>query len=525
VLYHHDSELRQLGRVSGAVSELETQVARRMTALEDARAVGAFERFGRRVLGMGRSLDDPVNPETVGIRDLHRRIFTQFLLDMRLQVVALALVYGTGIALARWLGESEYGTYAVITGLAIVMSYVPHLGLATTVGRWETVYLSESDRPHLKGLITRSLAITVVNSTIIMAILVAIGAALDLDLARIDVLVGLGILVFSGSLGQLTSGLLVNAQRIAASIVPTAIIVPALTIGTAATVDAISGPPSLEAAIWITVCASLVGLAIQMAFLVRSLPSELKGTHSQTLTKVWIKTGLPVLLMTFFVIVVYRGDLLFVAAIDGSSDAGVYSAALVTAEIVGLFLIAANGATTPFFAPLFKTGRKDVLQAAADSYATTVLGPAIVTAIVIIALGPWILRLYGPGFDEGYPSLVILVIAQLVKSQSGAPGYLLIMTGKGMRLAQIYSVMVVVDIVLLAILVPSIGMHGAAIATLASMLVSRIGLNIVAKRLTGIETNSLRALARTRQARRRALAGATTDPAPNGPADESKEDA
>jgi len=87
--------------------------------------------------------------------------------------------------------------------------------------------------------------------------------------------------------------------------------------------------------------------------------------------------------------------------------------------------------------------------------------------------------------------LLILLVMQLLRSASGIPGLLLIMTGKQTQLVKVYSLSVVVQVALLAILVPRFGIVGAAIATTITEMVSIYTISLTARKTTGLSSSLL----------------------------------
>jgi O-antigen/teichoic acid export membrane protein len=85
-------------------------------------------------------------------------------------------------------------------------------------------------------------------------------------------------------------------------------------------------------------------------------------------------------------------------------------------------------------------------------------------------------------------------VSWLIKGASGAPGYLLLLTGNQMKLVYNFTFMVVLDLILLFIFTKLWGMTGAAIASATAILISRIALVAVAQKATGIHTSILAGL-------------------------------
>ena len=83
--------------------------------------------------------------------------------------------------------------------------------------------------------------------------------------------------------------------------------------------------------------------------------------------------------------------------------------------------------------------------------------------------GYWLLGLYGPGYNEAYPTLLILIFGQFVNVATGAVGYLLILTKNEKYTIIGMGVSVVINISLNLMLIGDYGIEGVAVATALSL--------------------------------------------------------
>jgi O-antigen/teichoic acid export membrane protein len=89
--------------------------------------------------------------------------------------------------------------------------------------------------------------------------------------------------------------------------------------------------------------------------------------------------------------------------------------------------------------------------------------------LTIIAFAPFLLRIYGKGFDAGQHVMVTLAAAMLVSIASGPVMMVILMSGKSWWTLANSAVSVTLNVVLNILLIPRLGMEGAAIAWLASI--------------------------------------------------------
>jgi O-antigen/teichoic acid export membrane protein len=85
-------------------------------------------------------------------------------------------------------------------------------------------------------------------------------------------------------------------------------------------------------------------------------------------------------------------------------------------------------------------------------------------AITVVLFAKPIMGIFGAEFSVGWPVLVVGTLAQLINCGVGSVGYLLLMSGRQNQLLRIQAVMAATLIVLNLILIPRMGLLGAATA-------------------------------------------------------------
>jgi O-antigen/teichoic acid export membrane protein len=107
-------------------------------------------------------------------------------------------------------------------------------------------------------------------------------------------------------------------------------------------------------------------------------------------------------------------------------------------------------------------------------------------AIVVLVLGQPMLWLFGPGFDAGYPLLFLLVLGVVARAAVGPCESLLTMSGNQNICAFVYALTLAVNVGLSMVLIPRIGLWGAAIGTAVAMIFEAAALSFTVWRRLGI---------------------------------------
>src|SRR4029078_13718489 len=91
-------------------------------------------------------------------------------------------------------------------------------------------------------------------------------------------------------------------------------------------------------------------------------------------------------------------------------DVAIYNAAAATSRLVTFPLYATTALSAPTFAALHAQQRPLELQALVTDVIPWTFWPSLAIAMILVAFGSIVLRLFGPGFEYGYTTLLILTL-------------------------------------------------------------------------------------------------------------------
>lgn len=194
----------------------------------------------------------------------------------------------------------------------------------------------------------------------------------------------------------------------------------------------------------------------------------LQGFRQWAVTRRAITLGVPLALGSLAYFVLNAGDRIIIQRELGATEVGRYQVAYVIGSAVILLLNFTNGAWTPHFAALKDKAARYSLAMKSRDELYGILVP-IVLGVTLIA--PLALRILAPAsFRPAGLTLVVLLVALTAfpVAASGASGRLLVVGRRGKTVGIITGVAAVLNIVLNLLLVPVMGISGAAVATLAS---------------------------------------------------------
>jgi O-antigen/teichoic acid export membrane protein len=178
--------------------------------------------------------------------------------------------------------------------------------------------------------------------------------------------------------------------------------------------------------------------------------------------------------------VLQRADTLLVASFAGLDALAVYTAAEFITRVIANPRYLFDYIVAPVVAEALQMQDRARIRynlALATRWVTTACAPIAVTVVVLRAE---ILRLYGAAFATGSGALVILAVCNLLVACLGLTPYVLSMGGRA-RLLLINNVgAAALNIVLGLVLIPRMGISGAAIAVLVSTGGFQVALTIEA---------------------------------------------
>jgi len=218
--------------------------------------------------------------------------------------------------------------------------------------------------------------------------------------------------------------------------------------------------------IWGGVASQFAAMAIAM---VATRP-KLRGLLAGAVAWKAIRLGIPLALSGMAYFVLEAGDRIIIRRELGAAEVGRYQIAYVVGSVVILLLVFTGYAWSPRFAEVRDKSKRWALAAQSRDSLYRLLIPAI---LGITLAAPMTLRIVAPpSFQPSSLTVVVFVVALAAfpVAASGATGQLLITLRRGKAVGLVTGAAAVANVVLNLLLVPIIGIVGAAIATLAAYM-------------------------------------------------------
>lgn len=417
------------------------------------------------------------------------------LLALGVQVAAVGTTYFSNLLAARLAGAAEYGDYAYASATVVILGYLAALGYDSALMRWLPSYLEQQAWSPLAGAVrfverrvkivggavtTLGLALVAIahaahagGPLVVFAIGLALVPVSTLILIRCAIIRAFGkVLVALASDRLFRDGCLLVLLSLMGLFRPFR-------------VDAVT-----------LMCATAVSWLLALAFASRVARQVCHANDHPAYdgpeTRIWARAAFPFLTLVITEVLINRCGVLILGASGRPQDAGCFALIMNLANLVMLPRLAVNAYLTPMIATYY--ARRDYAGLAQIVGKTSLwsFAGALAVGAGIWITSPLLLGWYGPSFLAGRTSLAVLILGQFVASSAGAQLQLLKMSGREIAAAKVLSLSLAVQVALGAILVPQLGMFGAALASLGCLVTWNLSMMPLVWRHLGIRPGSVR---------------------------------
>lgn len=434
---------------------------------------------------------------------LRKSISASFLI----QITAIGIGFGSSWLLAKLIGAEGYGIYTYVFSWVTLLSGIAWFGFDDLLIRDVAVYRSQNKNSLLKGLLQTALvatAIAAISLTLLAYFGTKIFSSLQYDsepifdisflsnpLQKQALLIAFAAIV-PFTLLQIFQFALVGAKEIVKGQIAEKLVKPSLFLIAVLVVYFLQGQEitAIEV-VKINVIAIFAACGIAYIFFRQKLLAPYRNLKAEYQLKAWRSAAVAFALVNTLNLVYIKADVVMLGTIEGAKSVGVYSIASKFSELLRFFLAIVYLVVSPMIADFYAAGKLKELQRLATQSARGVLILALPMVAIFWFLGEWILGIFGVEFIEGYEVLLILSLGQLFNLACGIGANLLMMTGHERATFWGLLLSTVVNLSFNVLLIPSMGMNGAAIATVLGVVVWNVILLYLVRQKLGIDASIL----------------------------------
>jgi O-antigen/teichoic acid export membrane protein len=400
------------------------------------------------------------------------------------KIFALLMGFSAAVLAARLLGPGGYGEFAVALSGATIAAVLGGLGINNLAVREIARLQAAEDWRGVRAFAHRSLVATLAASALAAGLLALIsfrGGLFGQELLWAAPTVVLLALL------QAIRGLVNGAGQVAAAQLPLDIVRWMLIVSgfLALLLGGGLATPQLLLLVWIV--ALLAALLVAGAALVRVMPGPAAagGQAGQR----WLGEALPFLGIAVLGIAGSEAATILLGWLAGPEQAGLFQP---IARITPIMLLAADAIAMPLWPRLttswHRADRPDLLVVIRKAALAATVSTAALLAMILLLL-PFILAAFGPEFAGQGEYLWWIAGAQLVNAFVGPAPLLLSIAGEMRHRLAVQLVTFAVQIGTSILLIPRLGVGGAALALAAGIVTWAVLHWLVAWRTTGIDTS------------------------------------
>ncbi len=384
-----------------------------------------------------------------------------------IKLASAVLFLASQILFARLLGVDGFGVYVLAYAWLNVLLLAARQGYDVATVRFVAIYKADGEWGLLRGFL-RSSGAGVAAASIAVAAALAIGAYVLRDGVSRELLHALWLAAATlpmFALMQICEAAHRGLGQIARSQLMSSLGLPILMIVLLPLAIQGLGRPA-DGATGMAVCLAALTLCLAGQFLMlrRVLPDEMQDAAPRYRRREWIGAALAMTFLMSFVSLMSQANIIILGAMAEPADAGLYAASMRFANVVPILVTTLNAALAPIAAELHARRGLAELQRVVTAGVRATFAAALVAALAIAALGPWLLALLGEGFAQAYPLLLVLLAGQLAHAATAPAAILLNMTGHHAASARLLALCALLNITASVALIPLLGTLGAAVA-------------------------------------------------------------
>ncbi|MGA7973453.1 MAG: polysaccharide biosynthesis C-terminal domain-containing protein [Pseudolabrys sp.] len=404
-----------------------------------------------------------------------------------LRVANAMIALGSQVLLARWMGRFEFGVYIYVWTWVLMIGSLSDVGLSTAARRFIPEYTELGDNERLRGFLTggRWLALGVATAIAVVGAIgvTVLGPWID-NFAVIPLYLACVIIPITG-VSALQTGIAQSYNWPMLALVPFFTGRQVLLTAAVGAAWFLGYTVSATVTMIVAIVATWAVTAVQIVLLNRRLAETVPKGPKRYAPLTWLGTSLPILVVEGFYLMLTYVDIIALERFRPPGEVAVYYAAARILAVVAFVYFAIAGATTHKFTQYYIAGNHERLATFFNETIRWTFWPSLIACGMILIFGRLLLSLFGAGFTSGYLVMFILAVGMMARAAVGPAERLLNMLGERKQCAGVYALAFVINLGLCIVLIPRLGMEGAATATSTALVVESILLFFMTRRRLG----------------------------------------
>lgn len=414
-----------------------------------------------------------------------------------IQASGIAVSLALSIVLARGLGTQEFGIYSYALSIAALLAVPVQLGLPTLVVR-DTARLKQAGeiRQMYRLWSWATLAVLVVSAFMIVPIWLLSPLIFSQELTVLLLLMVFALVPLM-SVGSLRAAALRGLGNVIQGQLPEMLFRPALILALVLAMLALGPRIGLGTDGWkmqatdallLNLMATALAFVAGLILLRRAAPAPDTGAEAHSLHRNWLRAGMLLGVASSAMVMNGNLDMVMLGSIRLPAEAGNYKVAATFALLSATVLNVLNLVAQPRIAQMHASGDIAGMRRLVTLVSRLGFSAGCMVGGAFLLLGKWLLgTAFGAEYIAAYSALLILAAGQIANTFFG-PVMMVLQMCDQERLVM-YGVLAAAaaNIVLNALLIPWLGIIGAATATALTLFIWNALLNVATRRRLGVD--------------------------------------
>jgi O-antigen/teichoic acid export membrane protein len=411
------------------------------------------------------------------------------------RVVGAVLALLTQWVLARWMGAEDLGSYLLAYSWMILVARLAGLGYNSASVRFIGEGIALDDRSTIRGFVTFTTR-TVYGVSIAVAVLGGVGAYLLLGRSGGDpwpMVIAFATVPIVAGCGNLF-GFALSYSWFRAAFIPNTVLRPALFLGSVSLIWWM-GPSIGVSGVMLLQLGSMAAALVTLAWVAgRPLRRHLAGVSPRFERGLWTQTSLALLIISLFRDYLPELSIIVAGVYLAPEEIAIFTIGYRIATLISFVLFAVDSFTLPRIAQAAALQDRAALQSYSQRATLLTFLASLGALLGFWLFGRFVLGLFGEEFVEGYALLLIIAVAQVLRSSVGPVLPLLTVGGHERESLKVYGASLVIVAPVVMVLAPAWGVEGVGIAVASVIVLSSLALNHRVRHLMGIKPSILSAL-------------------------------
>lgn len=406
---------------------------------------------------------------------IFKELFRLVSSTLLIRIAGILIGFGFAMLVSRGVSAEAYGQYSILLAWMLPLSALAGLGTDKLALKHIPGHISSDEASKAAGMYRQARRVTWMFSLLIVALLFSLEMLFEPDWLKLDniVLLLLAIPVFA--LLILNCFVLKAIDRQPLSVFFEVTFPNGVALMAVALSLFVFDQPDLVLECY------LGGLVTSWAFSqlaiskwTRSIQMEPAGHSSLRSHSGIIREAYPMYVTALVTTLLVSVDVVMLSWFVTPEQVAIYAIALRIVSLVTFPLSGIIHVVSPRYSAAFAEQdirRVEMLHQKATQMAVWTAFPLIA---VVLCLPEMILGLFGSTFQSGTTVLYIVLVGQLANLLVGPIGYLMWMCDMAAVLQKVMIVVLIVNVFLNALLIPSMGVEGAAIATSVALIIKNV---------------------------------------------------